>query len=91
MLILLTACSRDEFCARDFARGVRGGRRSPNRADIARHGAVSCCAHCVRAVHRTLRRWCEHSIFFLAVVYTYVYVYEARISTARRQTDEFYF
>ena len=45
---------------------ARGGRRSPNRADIARYGAVSCCAHCVRAVHRILRRWCEHSIFFLA-------------------------
>jgi hypothetical protein len=30
-----------------------GGRRSPNRADIAQHGAVSCCAHCVRAVHRS--------------------------------------
>ena len=50
---------------------ARGGRRSPNRADIARHVAVSCCAHCVRAVHRMC---CVGvSDLFLSVGYTYVF------------------
>ena len=50
---------------------ARGGRRSPNRADIARYGAVSCCAHCVRAVHRMC---CVGvSDLFLSVGYTYVF------------------
>ena len=45
------ACARSgPHAENNFA---RGGRRSPNRADIAQHGAVSCCAHCVRAVHRS--------------------------------------
>jgi hypothetical protein len=48
---LVPACARSgPHAENNFA---RGGRRSPNRADIAQHGAVSCCAHCVRAVHRS--------------------------------------
>ena len=51
---------------------ARGGRRSPNRADSAQHGAVSCCAHCVRAVHRISCVGVSYSLFLFAVPYTRV-------------------
>ena len=55
------ACARSgPHAENNFA---RGGRRSPNRADIAQHGAVSCCAHCVRAVHRISWVGVSNSLF----------------------------